>query len=279
MATIDFDSVLKSTSKFSQRGKSAEKSFRAECETHAKRSNFDFERLHDARSSQGHMSAVQTGDFAIYYKGRPVMVEVKEVDHSYRLPAQNFPREQRNRMLKRKAAGCMCVVAIHFTEIKKWRFVDIEVLANIDRGSWDFRGFSTCTVGEGMQAIINAIDKHRNEEHFENDIKPEQASHASENASDADIKRREPDLSPSERAAERLAADMQKRIRSGRVGMQQHVIDAEVALRPDSVFPGGKKGQWPRAKARSAPGNGPADAEESGNHGGEDRGPGSSQAV
>ena len=156
---IDYDSVLAKPSEAGTRGKSAEKLMREELEELAKAANLDYERLYDARSSRGTISVPQTGDFALYYRRRAVFLEVKEVKHGFRLPLKNLGSDQIARLKKRRAAGCMGVVAIRFMPADVWRFIDIAEIEPIRTGSWDFSKYPVATLQEGMRAILNTIDE------------------------------------------------------------------------------------------------------------------------
>jgi penicillin-binding protein-related factor A (putative recombinase) len=103
---------------------------------------FTFERIYDARSSKGAMANPRTGDFVLYNRGDNTVLEVKEVDHEYRLPRANFSKDQRARMVKRHYAGSICLVAVYFTPIKAWRLLELSYFGSEDTGSWDMRDSS-----------------------------------------------------------------------------------------------------------------------------------------
>lgn len=120
------------------RGKEAEKLFHAILDKiNTKQHDFDYERIDDARSASGHMSKPRTGDFVVYARGYNWAIEVKQVQHEFRLPRANFPRDQRARLKKRELAGGIPVVFVYFAPIQKWRVINPSVMGFEDTGSWD----------------------------------------------------------------------------------------------------------------------------------------------
>jgi hypothetical protein len=98
---------------------------------------FDFERIYDARSSMGKMANSRTGDFQLYYKGKAICVELKEVAHDFRLPRSNFKKDQRARMRKRQLAGVLCRVVVYHSTIDRWRVLSLSHFDGDEPGSWD----------------------------------------------------------------------------------------------------------------------------------------------
>lgn len=125
------------------RGKEAEKLFHAILDkVSAGKQDFDFERIDDARSSSGHMSKPRTGDFIVFMRGLSWAIEVKQVQHEFRLPRANFPRDQRARLRKRQLAGGIPVLFVYFATLQKWRMCsDLGFLGFEDTGSWDLTTF------------------------------------------------------------------------------------------------------------------------------------------
>ena len=120
------------------RGKVAEdllkKKFKA---IEANDASFTYERIYDARSSMGKMSNPRVGDFALYHRGTNTVVEVKEVQHDYRLPCANFSLDQRARMRKRLLAGSKCYVVVYHSTTKKFRILCLDYFGTQDAGSWN----------------------------------------------------------------------------------------------------------------------------------------------
>lgn len=96
---------------------------------------FSFLRLPDARAALGRFKAMPA-DFSWYYPGRHGLIEVKEVNHKFRVPKANIP--QLAQMKKRILSGGLCLVLIYFTPLKKWRGINAEDIPFLEGGSWDF---------------------------------------------------------------------------------------------------------------------------------------------
>lgn len=104
---------------------------------------FDWERILDARSAGGRFRS-QIGDFAVFMPKLHGVIEVKEVDHDYRLPHKNFDAEAIGKLYKRQlAGGKVWIVVAH--KRKAWRLVPFEVFRTRTGGSWDLREFPTYT--------------------------------------------------------------------------------------------------------------------------------------
>lgn len=108
------------------RGKYAEDKVRDELkrmgEAHA---GFDWERNYDGRSSMGRIPR-RAGDFTYYWYrcmgtlGHGVL-EVKQVQHDFRLPRKNFDPDGWGILKKRELAGGKVVVVVYHSTSKKWR--------------------------------------------------------------------------------------------------------------------------------------------------------------
>ena len=89
-------------------------------------------------------------DFIIINDGQPILLEVKEVAHDYRLPVGNFKLENRARMRLFQEAGCRCEVLIYHSTTKKWRRQPLDYFSTLDSGSWDFRETLELTLKEAI---------------------------------------------------------------------------------------------------------------------------------
>jgi hypothetical protein len=108
----------------------------------ALRADFDYERNYDARTSMGRIPA-RAGDFTIFDAGSHGIIEVKQVDHDYRLPKKNFDPKKFGKIRMRQLAGGKVSVLVYFTPSKLWRVVPFEYFyARKDQPSWDLREFS-----------------------------------------------------------------------------------------------------------------------------------------
>lgn len=143
------------TANSGQRGKTAEaKLQKAFAKIEASRHDFTYERIYDARSSMGKMSNPRVGDFVLYYAGKNVIIECKEVAHSYRLPCTNFDLAQRARLRKRQLAGSICVILVYHSTTDMWRMQDLEFFGTQSTGSWDFRETDALIFEEMMNLIM-----------------------------------------------------------------------------------------------------------------------------
>lgn len=139
-----------------QRGKVAEADVRKLLERLARASaKFVFERRYDARSAGGRFPS-QAGDYGYYAKDRrnyppdPVevsvngLIEVKEVDHDFRLPQKNFTKEKINRCTLRQMAGTEIIVLVLHTTLHQWRRPPFEIFRdNPAATSWDLSAYPT----------------------------------------------------------------------------------------------------------------------------------------
>ncbi len=136
---------------------------------------FTFNRVLDAHASKGSMSSPQPGDFQWFLRGtytlhphklgrqfepiqglpftRNGLIEVKEVEHTHRLPYKNFETAQVGRMQIREMAGSEPLVLIAFRAKGQrgaiWRSPPLSVFAarnpQTPSGSWDLYDFDAFT--------------------------------------------------------------------------------------------------------------------------------------
>src|SRR5262245_19757351 len=108
-----------------QRGKWAEDKVRALLKKLGEAdARFDWERILDARSAGGRFRA-QIGDFGVFMPQLHGVIEVKEVDHAYRLPHKNFDTEAVAKLYKRQlAGGATWIIVAHLRSA--WRLVPLE---------------------------------------------------------------------------------------------------------------------------------------------------------
>jgi hypothetical protein len=126
------------------RGKTSEKAVaKYLTEMGANNATFDWHRQYDAKSAGGKFPA-QPGDYAFYSLINHGLIEVKEVDHDFRLPKKNFENDKIARLYKRQLAGGKICVVISFTTTKKWRNVPFEYFRErLVQPSWDLSEFPT----------------------------------------------------------------------------------------------------------------------------------------
>lgn len=130
-----------------QRGKYAEAKVREYLEQmNSKHACFAYERIYDARSAGGRGIPARPGDFEFYAPSLHGLIEVKEVEHDYRLPKKNLDKEQIAKLRKREFAGGMIFVLVYHTTLGVWRSVPIQWLHERSaQSSWDLREFAPIT--------------------------------------------------------------------------------------------------------------------------------------
>ena len=125
------------------RGKLAEGKAKAFLQTMSEQTSLVYHRLPDAHAG----SMVSTlCDFIVHYAGL-TLLEVKEVNHEYRLPYGNFKQENASRMRLWEYSGAETLIAIYFKPLKKWRMTKLERFeprslctpTGKPQGSWDLR--------------------------------------------------------------------------------------------------------------------------------------------
>lgn len=128
-----------------QRGKYAEGKVREILERlNSQHAKFDYGRIYDARSAGGKGIPGRPGDFEFYAPGLFGLIEVKEVDHPFRLPKKNLDKEQIAKLRKRQLAGGVIFVLILHTTTGLWRRVPIDWLhERAGQPSWDLSEFIT----------------------------------------------------------------------------------------------------------------------------------------
>lgn len=122
-----------------QRGKDAEKEVQKVLDKmNVRHTTFAYIRLPDARAAMGRIKK-QLGDFVCCSDSQTIALEVKSVNHAYRLPKANL--DQLPLLKKFYLAGAECFVLVHFKTTDKWRVVPAYLFES-DVTSWDFREFS-----------------------------------------------------------------------------------------------------------------------------------------
>lgn len=116
----------------------------------ARPTEFDWYRLPDARMAGGRFPA-QIADFEIFFPHRHGILEVKEIDHEFRLPQKNFAQKKHARIQRRLAVNGIGLLAVYHTPTQVWRFPDIvAIMADGKAASWDlseYRQFSNFGTG------------------------------------------------------------------------------------------------------------------------------------
>jgi hypothetical protein len=147
--------------KVGQRGKVAEKLATAYLEERHQTapSKFDWYRLPDARMAGGRFPA-QIADFELFFNDGHGILEVKEIDHEFRLPQKNFAQKKHERIKRRLRVNGIGILAVYHTPTSLWRFPNIQVvMSEGDAPSWDLSVYKTFeTFGEGFEHEIKRLE-------------------------------------------------------------------------------------------------------------------------
>lgn len=130
------------SSKFADRGKDAEKKVHEALTAWVGDiGSREFNRLMDTRAA-GRIVKAAAADFEFFSAGVHGLIEVKSVQHDFRLPRGSVTQVPRLR--KRALAGGVCLVLVHHSTLKLWRAVAVDyLLEGGDKGSWDLRNVET----------------------------------------------------------------------------------------------------------------------------------------
>lgn len=140
-----------------QRGKTAEKITEDWLKVMNRQfAQFKFLRLPDARSARGRMKAMPS-DFLIATPRGATFIEVKEVDHEFRIPAANI--SQLPELKAWKLAGARACVLVLFKRQWRWRCVDVGDMETRSNGSWDWSGLPDYETPEEAFRSIYEMDK------------------------------------------------------------------------------------------------------------------------
>ncbi len=134
----------------SNRGRSAEDKVRESLNEYSGWSSFAFYRLPDAHA--GSMKET-LADFMVMHKSQHSLLEVKEVNHDFRLPHKNFDTLKVARMRAWHMAGSAGHVLVHFVPLKLWRYAPIDYFVNREGGSWDMRDKAATSLEQQMMTI------------------------------------------------------------------------------------------------------------------------------
>jgi len=116
------------------------------------KSSFNYMRLPDARAGSFQPTVA---DFLAVHRGFTHFLEVKEVQHAYRLPAKNFSLDQRARLAAFRAAGAMAWVPVYFTPLKIWRCTSAAYFSDASATSWDMRDLPVVTLNEFFTLVFS----------------------------------------------------------------------------------------------------------------------------
>lgn len=143
------------------RGKWSEAAVRKQLERYSAYSTFTFLRLPDARAGSRQPTLA---DFMTMHKGAHGLLEVKEVDHDFRLPHKNFDENKVGRMRLWNMAGSAANVFVCFNPGAKtaiWRQAPIDYFLKREGGSWDMRDRPIIKLEEAMEIVYGPPPANR----------------------------------------------------------------------------------------------------------------------
>lgn len=139
------------------RGKWSEGEVRKKLQQYAAFSSFTFYRLPDARAGSFQPTLA---DFMTMHKMQFGLLEVKEIEHEYRLDYKNFDEAKVGRMRAWQMAGSQANVVICSKPGKQavWRVASIDFFfgtKNPDKpsGSWDLRPLAEVSLSTAMEYL------------------------------------------------------------------------------------------------------------------------------
>lgn len=134
-----------------QRGKTAEKEVQKHLEKlNGENFDFAFSRLPDARAAGGRLAAAMC-DYLCWFRALSLPLEVKEVEHDFRLPKVSL--SQHGVLQKAAGAGARPYVLVLFTTIGRWRIAPISAF-EFGVPSWDLSVHPTFdSAAEAMASV------------------------------------------------------------------------------------------------------------------------------
>lgn len=147
------------------RGKFAEGKVRDHLKSLCALQGFNFMRLPDARSGS---FTPTTADFLVGNRGpygsTAWTLEVKEVEHAFRLPRKNYPQDQRSRVRAWELAGFHSLVVVAFLPLKgkayrvdtpMWRAASLSYFTGDDTSSWDMQDLPLVTLKTALSKFTS----------------------------------------------------------------------------------------------------------------------------
>lgn len=115
---------------------------------------FAFHRHPDARAG-----SLQTApaDFEAKTPLAHFLLEVKQIQHEFRLPQKNFAPDKVARMAKWQNADSYCWVIVCHMPMKTWRLVPLDRFRGERPPSWDLRPYPVQTLDQIMEKLFGAL--------------------------------------------------------------------------------------------------------------------------
>lgn len=117
---------------YANRGKEAEGLVKKHLTKLSEQSHTTFYRFPDARAGSRQTAPA---DFMLVHAGHLILLEVKEVNHSYRLPHGNLTQVPKLRRFE--MAGAVSIVLVYFKPEEAWRVAPVDYFLETSGGSWD----------------------------------------------------------------------------------------------------------------------------------------------
>lgn len=133
-----------------ERGKDAESKVKKELAA-LESASCSFYRFPDRRAGA---TVTAPCDYYLLKDGHSYFIEVKEVEHEFRLPHSNFEKPQIARMRKFKWAGATSIVLVYFKPLDMWRARDVDYFLNTEGGSWDMRDTKLKTLSDALKEFV-----------------------------------------------------------------------------------------------------------------------------
>lgn len=115
---------------------------------------FDYDRIPDAFSTRGGLRSPRTGDYNLFYRGKTIVVEVKETKNLKALPAGNFSTDSRARLRRRQRAGVTCIVVVFQTVLNVYRVMTLDQFDGRDSGSFQLDNQPALNLQGALQCIL-----------------------------------------------------------------------------------------------------------------------------
>ena len=133
---------------YANRGKEAEGLVKKHLTKLSEQSHTTFYRFPDARAGSRQTAPA---DFMLVHAGHLILLEVKEVDHSFRLPHKNL--SQVPSLRRYEMAGAVSIVLVYFKPEKAWRAANPNYFLKTEGGSWNMSNIPLMTLADCVKDV------------------------------------------------------------------------------------------------------------------------------
>ena len=134
---------------YANRGKEAEALVKKHLTELSKQAHTMFYRFPDARAGSRQTAPA---DYMLVHKGKVILIEVKEVNHCYRLPHKNLTQVPKLRRFE--MAGAVSAVLVYFKPERAWRLSPAEYFLETEGGSWDMRNIPLTSLTDALKDLL-----------------------------------------------------------------------------------------------------------------------------